>query len=122
MATLTKRDIVLQISSETGLVQHSVLEIVQKTLDIITESVAKGDTVELRNFGVLEVKLTRPRVGRNPNQPGSRLVIPSRAAVKFKPGKVMRERVEQLTDTLKRNSPRDVAEGETDDDFAEVTA
>jgi nucleoid DNA-binding protein len=100
MATLTKRDIVVKISNDTGMVQHAVLEVVQRTLDLMTESLARGETVELRNFGVLEVKLTKPRVGRNPNQPGSRFLIPARATVKFKPGKVMRQRVDSLTDAM----------------------
>ena len=101
MGTLTKREIVVNISTETGLVQHDVFDVVQRTLDHIVEALAKGDNIELRNFGVFEVKLTKPRVGRNPNEPGSSFVIPARATVKFKSGKVMKERVCALTDELK---------------------
>ena len=104
MGTLTKRDLVVMISNETGLVQHTVFEVVQKTLDHITNALANGDTVELRNFGVLEVKLTRPRVGRNPNQPGSSFVIPARATVKFKSGKIMRQKVAKLSAVMKREA------------------
>jgi len=102
MATLTKRELVVKISNETGLVQHQVLDVIQKTLDHITDSLANGDVVELRNFGVLEVRLTKPRVGRNPNVPGSSFAIPARATVKFKSGKIMRQRVEKLSATMKR--------------------
>ncbi len=101
MSTLTKREIVVSISNETGLVQHDVFSVVQKTLDHIVEALAKGDNVELRNFGVFEVKLTKPRVGRNPNQPGSHFDIPARATVKFKSGKIMKQRVLQLTAQMK---------------------
>lgn len=94
---MTKRDLVVRISNETNLIQQDVLIVVQKTLDYITEALVKGDTVELRNFGVFEVKLRKPRVGRNPNDPGRDVQIPSRAVVKFKPGKEMREHVLQLT-------------------------
>ena len=104
MGTLTKRELVVKISNETGLVQHQVFDVVQKTLDHITDALAHGDTVELRNFGILEVKLTKPRVGRNPNQPGSSFVIPARATVKFKSGKIMRQKVAKLSATLKRES------------------
>ena len=69
MTKLTKRDIVVSISNQTGMVQHQVFDVVQKTLDYITESLAKGDKVELRNFGVFEVKVRKARVGRNPNKP-----------------------------------------------------
>jgi nucleoid DNA-binding protein len=94
--TLTKRDLVVRISSETGLVQTQVLDVVQKTLDHISESLAKGDTVELRNFGVFEVKTRKARVGRNPNAPDVDVPIPARSVVKFKPGKEMRETVIKL--------------------------
>ncbi len=102
MGTLTKRDLVVQISNETGLVQSQVFDVVQRTLDHITDALARDENVELRNFGVLEVRLTKPRVGRNPNKPGSSFVIPARATVKFKPGKVMRERVLKLSAALKK--------------------
>lgn len=102
MANLTKREIVVKISNETGVVQHQVFEIVQKTLDLITESLASGDDVELRNFGVFEVRLTKARVGRNPNLPGSKYDIPARASVKFKSGKIMRNRVATLSGSMKR--------------------
>lgn len=102
MGTLTKRELVVTIANETGLVQHQVFDVVQRTLDHITDALAKGDTVELRNFGILEVRLTKPRVGRNPNQPGSSFVIPARATVKFKAGKIMRQKVSNLSSELKR--------------------
>ncbi len=94
---VTKRDLVIRISNDTGLIQQDVMAVVQKTLDYITEALVKGQNVELRNFGVFEVKLRRPRVGRNPNAPDKDIAIPARSVVKFKPGKEMREQVLQLT-------------------------
>ncbi len=94
---MTKRDLVIRISTETGLIQQQVLEVVQKTLDYISQSVSKGETVELRNFGVFEVKVRKARIGRNPNRPETDVPIPQRAVVKFKPGKEMRESVLDLT-------------------------
>lgn len=94
---MTKRDLVIRISSETGLVQQEVLDVIQKTLDYISQSVAQGRKVELRNFGVFEVKIRKARVGRNPNAPETDVPIPERAVVKFKPGKEMREKVIKLT-------------------------
>ena len=102
MGTLTKRELVVTISNETGLVQHQVFDVVQRTLDHLTDALAKGDTVELRNFGVFEVRLTKARVGRNPNKPGSSFVIPPRATVKFKSGKIMRQKVSKLSAEMKR--------------------
>ena len=94
--TLTKRDLVTRISNETGLVQQQVLDVVQKTLDYIAEALAKGDKVELRNFGVFEVKLRKARIGRNPNAPTTDVPIPARTVVKFKAGKEMRAAVLKL--------------------------
>jgi len=95
--TLTKHDLVIRISGETGLTQRRVFDVVQKTLDYISEALAKGDKVELRNFGVFEIKVCKARIGRNPNRPGSDMPIPARATVKFKAGKEMRVEVLRLT-------------------------
>src|SRR6187401_996092 len=94
---MTKRDLVMRISNETGLVQQDVLKVVQKTLDYISDAVTSGKKVELRNFGVFEVKIRKARIGRNPNAPETDVPIPARAVVKFKPGKEMREQVLKLT-------------------------
>jgi nucleoid DNA-binding protein len=94
--TLTKRDLVIRISEETGLNQTEVFAVVQKTLDHITESLAKGGKVELRKFGVFEVKIRKARVGRNPRRPEIDVPVPARSMVKFKAGKEMRARVLKL--------------------------
>lgn len=94
---MTKRDLVVRISEETELVQQTVLTVIQKTFDYISEALAQGKKVELRNFGVFEVKLRKARVGRNPNAPTNDVRIPPRSVVKFKAGKEMRETVIKLT-------------------------
>ena len=95
--TLTKRDLVMRISEETGLNQAQIFEVVQKTLNYITESLAKGDKVELRNFGVFDVKIRKAKVGRNPNKPETDVPIPARSMVKFKAGKEMAAEVLKLS-------------------------
>ena len=90
---MTKRDLVMRISSETGLIQGDVMVILQKSLDYVVESLSKGETVEFRNFGVFTVKQTKPRVGRNPNKPQDVVNIPSRKVVKFKMGRVMKKQI-----------------------------
>src|SRR5215468_10190980 len=107
--TLTKRDLVIRISEETGLVQQQVLDIVQKTLDYIAEALAKGDKVELRNFGVFEIKVRKARIGRNPNAPETDVPIPERSVVKFKPGKEMRAEVLKLPPPPKGAAAQPVA-------------
>ncbi len=93
MATVTKRDLVVRISNETGLTQQQVFDVVQKTLDAMTSDLAQGHTVVMRNFGTFEVRQTKAKVGRNPMKPGKDVPIPARAVVKFKPGKELKEKV-----------------------------
>lgn len=94
---MTKRDIVVAISNESGMVQQDVAKVVQRTLELIREAVSQGRTVELRNFGVFEVKVRKARIGRNPNAPEKDVRIPPRTVVKFKPGKEMRDEVIKLS-------------------------
>ena len=88
---MTKRDLVRRISRETGLIQQDVYAVIDKTLKYITESLGRGETVELRNFGVLKVVTRKGKVGRNPKKPDQIFRIPARKAVKFKPGKIMKQ-------------------------------
>lgn len=96
MTTITKRDLVVSISAASGLTQEQTLEVVQRFLDTVTDQVAGGNEVVLRNFGAFQVKRSKPKVGRNPAVPGSEVTIPERTIVKFKPGKEMKERVALL--------------------------
>jgi nucleoid DNA-binding protein len=104
MPNLTKRDMVISIAEEVGITQDQTFAVIQKTLDHIIENLALGHNVELRNFGVFEVRLTKQRVGRNPNKPEADVPIPARAIVKFKPGKIMRQRVLLRTDELRKHA------------------
>ena len=90
---MTKRDLVMRIAKETGLIQQDVFAVLQKTLDYIVESLAKGENVEFRNFGVFEVCIRKSRIGRNPNQPTHVVTIPTRKVVKFKMGRIMKAQV-----------------------------
>jgi len=103
--TLTKNGLVKRISKETGLNKIQAFEVVQKTLNYITESLARGDKVELRNFGVFEVKTRKAKMGRNPKKPETEVPIPARSMVKFKAGKEMGAEVLKLTSKLKKKAP-----------------
>ena len=90
---MTKRELVVRIASEIGLPQQQVSTVIQKTLDYITESLTQGENIEFRDFGVFEIKIRKPRIGRNPNKPENTVIIPERRVVKFKPGKEMKAKV-----------------------------
>ncbi len=95
-ANLTKREIVLEIYEKTGFPQKEIVDTVQMTLDIVMRALSEGRNVELRNFGVLEVQRRKSRIGRNPNKPEAEVVIPERAVVKFKSGKILKQMLKKL--------------------------
>ena len=92
---MTKKEIVKQISDETGLTQLKTKEIVQKTFDAIMETLFEEGRIELRNFGVFEVKRRKARKARNPRT-GERVDVPPKSVVTFKPGKEMEEKIRRL--------------------------
>jgi DNA-binding protein HU-beta/integration host factor subunit alpha len=94
--SMTKRDLVVKIAKETGLIQKDVTAIVQMVLDGIADEIIAGNTVELRNFGVFRVVTCKSRKGRNPNRPEKEIIIPDRAVVKFRTGKELKKRLGQL--------------------------
>ncbi len=110
MQNLTKREIVQKIYQDKeecrrgDILQNDVKDIVQRTLDILSDSLAQGKNVELRNFGVLEVQVRKPRVGRNPTKPDKDVVIPKRAIVKFKAGKELKAALKNLDLSLVEGS------------------
>jgi nucleoid DNA-binding protein len=92
---VTKKEIVKTISEEIGLTQLKTKEIVQKTFDAIVETLVEDRRIELRNFGVFEVKQRAARKARNPRT-GAKVFVPEKFVVTFKPGKEMEEKVRQL--------------------------
>ena len=86
---VTKKDIVLKISNETGIKQIDVKRVVQSCLDKVIEYLAQGQTVELRNFGIFKVKARRGRLGRNPRT-GQEVPVPPKKVVIFKPGLILK--------------------------------
>ena len=93
---MTKKEIVKQISDRIGLTQLKTKDIVQQTFDAIVETLLEDGRIELRNFGVFEVKQRKARKARNPRT-GARVDVPPKNVVTFKPGKEMEERVRQMT-------------------------
>ena len=71
-------------------------EVVQKTLDYIADELAAGRDIELRNFGVFEIRVRKGRKGRNPKVPQITVPIPERKVVKFRAGKELKDRVASL--------------------------
>ena len=92
---MTKKEIVKKISEDIGLTQLKTKDIVQRTLDAIIKTLVAEGRIELRNFGVFEVKQRAPRKARNPRT-GDKVYVPSKNVVTFKPGKEMEELVRKM--------------------------
>jgi len=97
LVQVTKKEIVKSISDKTGLTQLQIKEIVQLTFDGIIETLLEEGRVELRNFGVFQVKSRKARKARNPRT-GRQVDVPEKFVVTFKPGKEMEARVQVLED------------------------
>jgi integration host factor subunit beta len=115
-AIVTKKEIVKKISEDIGLTQLKTKDIVQRTLDAITATLVEEGRIELRNFGVFEVKRRAPRKARNPRT-GAKVYVPPKNVVTFKPGKEMEEQVRKMNPEklpmMDDGEEADVEEGES---------
>src|ERR1700730_10249440 len=112
LEVVTKKEIVKTISEEIGLTQLKTKEIVQKTFDAIVETLVAEERIELRNFGVFEVKRRAARKARNPRT-GAKVNVPEKFVVTFKPGKEMEERVRELERQAAARASSDAQGGQT---------
>jgi len=110
---VTKKDIVRTISEEVGLTQQQTKEIVQKTFDAIIDSLVREGRIELRNFGVFEVKPRAARKARNPRT-GEQVHVPRKHVVTFKPGKYMEAKVRDLDEAERLRVEQNAAAGHSD--------
>jgi nucleoid DNA-binding protein len=92
---MTKKEIVRTIAAELGVSQGVVRDIVQRTFSTVIETLVREKRIELRNFGVFEIRVRAPRQARNPRT-NERLEVPARAVVVFRAGKQMSDRVASL--------------------------
>ncbi len=129
MATVTKRELIERIATQTGLRRTAVKEALQCFLDEIIAELGKGNRLEFRDFGVFEVKVRAARRAQNPKTL-ERVDVPRKHTVKFKPGRRMRELLEETpppplsptppttprSDSIVENKPESRAESATNDE------
>ncbi len=121
---MTKKEIVKTISDETGLNQQQIKTIVQKTFDAIVMTLVEEGRIELRNFGVFQVRPRAARKARNPRT-GRQVEVPEKFVVTFKPGKIMEQKVnaiegsplaQQIREEIASGKLRVTLEDEDDED------
>ncbi len=93
MPNVTKKDLIDGIVEVTKEKRVAVKSIIQEFLNLIVEELGNGNRIELRDFGVFEVKHRAPRVAQNPKTL-AKVDVPAKCSVKFKPGRLMKEKVD----------------------------
>lgn len=95
MATITKKELIDRIADQEGCKRVTVKRIIQSFLDSIIGELGTGNRLEFRDFGVFEAKTRAPRSAQNPKTL-DRLLVPSKRTVKFKPGRIMKLRLDEV--------------------------
>ena len=109
MATITKNELIDRIADNTGQRRVQVKKVVQQFLDQIVEELGKGNRLEFRDFGVFETKLRKARKAQNPKtlEP---VAVPEKRTVKFKVGRLMKQRLAEISGVAIDDEAGDVAE------------
>lgn len=97
---MTKKEIVRQLAAELNVDQSLVKRIVQRTFDTVLETLVEENRIELRNFGVFQVKVRAARKARNPKT-NEQVFVPSRSVITFQPGK----NVAAMIESRQRSTP-----------------
>ncbi|HEY8747540.1 MAG TPA: HU family DNA-binding protein [Tepidisphaeraceae bacterium] len=123
MATITKKELIDRIADSSGGRRVQVKKVVQQFLDEIVNELGKGNRLEFRDFGVFETKVRKARKAQNPKtlEP---VAVPEKRTVKFKVGRLMKQKLGDMTGAAVDDEAEDIAEmadteGNDDDDSVE---
>ena len=110
---MTKKDIVRTIAEQIDLPQLRTKDLVQRTFDALIDALVKEGRIELRNFGVFEIKRREARMARNPRT-GEKVPVQAKNVLSFKPGKEMEARVREVDlESIERKKTGVVRDAET---------
>ena len=109
MATITKKELIDRIAESSNSRRVLVKKVVQQFLDEIVNELGRGNRLEFRDFGVFETKLRKARKAQNPKtlEP---VAVPEKRTVKFKVGRLMKQRLAELSGVAVDDDAGDVAE------------
>ncbi|MFQ5411018.1 MAG: HU family DNA-binding protein [Phycisphaerae bacterium] len=105
MRTVTKKELIDRIADKTGNKRVVVKRIIQTFLDEIVEELGQGNRLEFRDFGVFECKIRAARVAQNPKTL-ERVQVPEKRTVKFKVGRIMKQKLSDDAPTSTLNTPK----------------
>jgi integration host factor subunit alpha len=92
--TVTRADLTEALHNEIGLTRQDCAALVERTLDLVAEAMARGETVKLSGFGVFQVRAKRQRMGRNPKS-GEPATIDPRRVIGFRASQVIKARIDR---------------------------
>ena len=109
MPTITKKELIDRIAETSNQRRVQVKKVVQQFLDEIVNELGKGNRLEFRDFGVFETKIRKARKAQNPKtlEP---VAVPEKRTVKFKVGRLMKQRLGEMTGAAIDDEAGDVAE------------
>src|SRR5947209_4698622 len=109
MATITKKELIDRIADNTNGRRVQVKRVVQQFLDEIISELGKGNRLEFRDFGVFETKVRKARKAQNPKtlEP---VEVPEKRTVKFKVGRLMKQKLSDLTGVAIDDEAGDIAD------------
>jgi DNA-binding protein HU-beta len=90
---MNKNGLVAEVAKRTGSSKAEVARSIDSAMDVIRETVAKGDRISLVGFGTFERKRRNARIARNPRKPDTPIVVPARDLPWFSPGKEFKEMI-----------------------------
>ena len=119
MATITKKELIDRIAEITNTKRVQVKKVVQQFLDEIVNELGKSNRLEFRDFGVFETKVRKARKAQNPKTMEP-VEVPEKRTVKFKVGRLMKQRLAELSGVTVDDDAGDIAEmSDNSDDDAE---
>ncbi len=96
MQTITKKELVAELSDTTGIKHADILAMLEAFMDLVSQHLAQGNEITLRTFGTFDLRVAKGKVGRNPKLPNSDVMIPDRHVVRFRPSKELKTSVAAL--------------------------
>lgn len=104
MGTQTKKDLVKEVATRTGLDIATVRDNIQLMFDTMCEGLGQDGNIEIRNFGIFKVKSIPPRSARNPKT-GETIQVPAKKLIHFKPGQLMKQRINRMPAEAQKPEP-----------------
>jgi nucleoid DNA-binding protein len=89
--TTTRKELVNEVSEALGLKKTDIYPVIDTLFEVMRDNLIEGNRIEIRGFGALEIKDTRPKTSARNPRTGDTIAVPARRKTKFKPGKILKE-------------------------------